>query len=388
MFTIEKINETIRLSGHIDSSNALQAESVILSLAAENTADALILDAENLEYISSAGLRIILRLLKSGKKPKLINVSSSVFEILETTGFTEMMPVEKRYRVISIDGCDIIGRGSNGIVYRIDPDTIVKVYNDVNALNDMQRDREVARRAFILGIPTAIPYDIVRVDNKYGAVFELLNAESITSLIMNDPAHMSMHVKTFIDLLKSIHTTECQKDDFPSMKAVAIGWAHDLEFALPADKWTKLCRLTEAISDPVTMLHGDYHTGNVLVQNGEALLIDMETISWGNPIFELASMFNAFVGFGEADHTNTLNFLGMPYENAYDVWIECLNRYFPGKDPSYIGKVTEKAMILGYMRILRRALRREKDTALGKKRIALCTDRLNELLCKVDSLDF
>lgn len=388
MYTIEKADGIVRLGGHIDSSNALQAEADIQALSADITSDMLVLDLGDLQYISSAGLRIILRLMKSGKNPKLINVSSDVFEILETTGFTEMMPVEKRYREVSVKGCDIIGRGSNGVVYRLDPDTIVKVYRDVNALDGMHRDREIARRAFILGIPTAIPYDIVRVEDKYGAVFELLNAHSITNLIMDDFEHMAVHVKTFIDLLKSIHATECKKDDFPSMKAVAINWARDLEYALNTDKWEKLCRLTEEIDDPVTMLHGDYHTGNVMVQNGEALLIDMETVSWGHPVFELASMFNAFVGFGEADPSILLSFLGIPFENALDVWKECLHQYFPGKDQAYIDSVTEKAMLIGYMRILRRSLRREKDTALGRKRIAMCTERLNALIDKVDTLSF
>lgn len=46
------------------------------------------------------------------------------------TGFTEMLPVEKAFREISVDGCEVIGQGANGAVYRINPEIIIKVYNN------------------------------------------------------------------------------------------------------------------------------------------------------------------------------------------------------------------------------------------------------------------
>lgn len=129
------------------------------------------------------GLRIVLRLRKLEPELRLVEASAEVYEIFDMTGFTEMMPVEKAYRSISIEGCEAIGRGANGTVYRIDKDTVVKVYNNPDCLDDVQRERELARKAFVLGIPTAIPYDVVRVGDKYGSVFELLNSKSFSKLI-------------------------------------------------------------------------------------------------------------------------------------------------------------------------------------------------------------
>ena len=81
------------------------------------------------------------------------------------------------------EGCEVIGEGANGIVYRTDPDTIVKVYKNHDALEEIHNERELARKAFVLGIPTAIPYDVVRVGEGYGSVFELLNAKSFAKII-------------------------------------------------------------------------------------------------------------------------------------------------------------------------------------------------------------
>lgn len=60
--------------------------------------------------------------------------------------------------------------------------------------------------------------------------------------------------------------------------------------------------------------NGDYHTKNVMLQNGEVLLIDMDTLSVGYPTFKFASMYLAFMGFGELDHQKTTDFMGLPYE--------------------------------------------------------------------------
>ena len=169
--------------GHIDSSNAADIENDVNAAKTGGKYEKIVIDCEKLDYISSAGLRIILRLMKSGAAVSIVNVSPDVYEIFDMTGFTEMAEIHKAYRKISIDGCEIIGSGANGKVYRIDRDTIVKVYVNPDSLPEIHRERELARKAFVMGIPTAIPYDVVRVGNGYGSVFEMLNAKSLAQLL-------------------------------------------------------------------------------------------------------------------------------------------------------------------------------------------------------------
>ena len=156
----------IALSGRIDSNNAAEVERSILSELSGKDGAAVVMDAEALQYISSAGLRVLLRVKKTHPDLTLKGVSSDVYEILDMTGFTELMKVEKAYRVVSIEGCEEIGRGANGTIYRIDKDNVVKVYKNADALKDIQHEREVAKLALVLGIPTAISYDVVKVGSK------------------------------------------------------------------------------------------------------------------------------------------------------------------------------------------------------------------------------
>ena len=212
---------TIGMEGRIDTTNAAQAEEEIQKLEAQDHGK-VVLDAEKLEYISSAGLRVILRLRKQEPELAIVNASPEVYEIFEMTGFTEMMPVSRAYRRVSVDGCEVIGQGANGKVYRLDPETIIKVYLNPNSLPDIHRERELARKAFVLGIPTAIPYDVVKVGDGYGSVFELLNAKSFGSLIAEQPEEMDKYVKMYVDLLKKIHGTKVHPEDLRDMKS---SWA-------------------------------------------------------------------------------------------------------------------------------------------------------------------
>ena len=298
----------IALSGRIDSSNAAETEQQIAALLPEDAAPQLTIDAEKLEYISSAGLRILLRLRKRYAQMEIVNVRSEVYEIFEMTGFTEMMEIHKAYRVISVEGCEVIGQGANGKVYRIDPDTIVKVYLNPDALPEIHKERELARTAFVLGVPTAIPYDVVRVGDGYGSVFELLNAKSFSKLIAADPDGLDGYVKQFVDLMKLIHSTTVKPGAMPYMKAVALDWADYLQSISARGRRAEAARADRGRARADHMMHGDYHTKNVTLQNGEVILIDMDTLCHGHPVFELASVYNAYVGFSELDPRSPCTF--------------------------------------------------------------------------------
>ncbi len=379
----------IELKGRIDSNNASAVEKDILDQLAGTAAQEIVLDAANLEYISSAGLRVILRLRKGCASMKIINVSSEIYEILDMTGFTELMPVEKAYRVVSVEGCEEIGRGANGKIYRIDQDNVVKVYKNADALADIQHEREMAKMALILGLPTAISYDVVRVGESYGSVFELLNARSFSKILAREPEKMDWCVKEFVAILKKIHGTEAPVGKLPDMKKTALSWARFVQDYLPEEAGKKLIALVEAVPEDDHLIHGDYHTKNLELQNDEVLLIDMDTLAVGHPIFELGSMFNAFVGFSEQDHEVVRHFQGYDYETARTFWHKSLAAYLGTNCEKKIQEVEDKARIIGYTRMIRRKIRRQGlETEEGRAQIDFWKERLLQLLDKTDTLLF
>ena len=372
----EKI--TIKLEGRIDSGNAAEVENEITEAMKEKEPSSVVLDAEDLEYISSAGLRIILRLRKKHPDLKIVNVRSDVFEILEITGFTEMMTVEKAYRKVSIEGCEEIGRGANGSLYRIDSDNVVKIYNNADALDDIQHERE-----------TAISSDVVKVGDCYGSVFELLNARSFSKILSTEPEKLDWCVDQYVEMLRRIHSTEVPEGKLPDMKETVVSWAKFMQDYLPEESGKKLMALIEAVPHDNHMIHGDYHTKNLELQDDEVLLIDMDTLAVGHPIFELGSMFNAYRGFFELDHDAIMAFQNFSYEIAEKFWYKTLAEYLGTGDKKVIRSVEDKARIIGYTRLIRRSIRRggleDKDR---RAEIDLWTKELIELLDKTDTLMF
>jgi len=87
---------TVQISGRLDASNAAELTNE-LNASLGGVKD-LILDFKGLEYVASAGLRVLLtaqkRMNKQGSM-KIRNVSDTVMEVLEMTGFADLMNIEQ-----------------------------------------------------------------------------------------------------------------------------------------------------------------------------------------------------------------------------------------------------------------------------------------------------
>ena len=281
----------ISLEGRIDSVNAAQVEKELFEIVEAGEDRKVELDASGLEYISSAGLRVLMKLLQTRGEPVTITgVSQEVYEILDVTGFTELFTVKKALRQISIDGLPLVGKGATGSVYRLDPETVIKVFRPEAKMDIIKMENERSRNAFLNGIPTAISYDIVQVGDCYGMVYELLEAEDFLSILKNDKEHLEEHIKRFAQAIKRMHQTEVDPRQFPPTKAGSLFFLDRLSGLCSQEQIGKLRKLYENIPDRTTFIHGDCHPGNVMVRDGEFIFIDLMACGSGHPIFDLGSM--------------------------------------------------------------------------------------------------
>ena len=203
---------TIELEGRIDSTNVAEAEAAIFELHNQNEGANIVFDAQKLEYISSAGLRVLLKVRKMQDELLIQNVSVEINEIFEITGFSEIMKVEKALRELSIEGAEVIGQGGHGKVLRINGDTIVKLFHPATTLEEVKREQEYAKKAFVLGLPTAIPFDVVKCDGCYGLVFELINSTTLSDFLNKNPERFEEFAVKYANLLKQLHATKVSED--------------------------------------------------------------------------------------------------------------------------------------------------------------------------------
>ncbi|MGM9682830.1 MAG: STAS domain-containing protein [Eubacteriales bacterium] len=86
---------TLVLSGRLDTITSPQLEAELEKILPDS--DALVLDMANLEYISSAGLRVILKAQKAMNTKgtmKLTHVGESIMEVFDITGFSDFLNIE------------------------------------------------------------------------------------------------------------------------------------------------------------------------------------------------------------------------------------------------------------------------------------------------------
>ena len=380
-FDLKEKQLTLYLEGELNSYNADNIEKEIDETLKSQSFDKLVLDFSHISYISSAGLRIILKLKQKYDNLSIIETSLEVYDIFSMTGFTNIMDIKKGLKRIYLSGAQVIGDGYYSTVYRIDKDTIIKVFERVSDPDQIERELKLAKEAFVLGIPTAISFDIVRVDDgKLGVRYEMLDCMSLKNAFRDYPDKWPELLDKYAALLKKMNNTDCVDPNIPDKKAAYLVKLQKIQHLLPADAYEKLVKMFNAIPERKTLIHGDCHFKNIMVQNGELLLIDMDTLSVGYPIFEWAALYAPYVAFNEDDPGNSMNFFGMSDEQVAKIYDELLVRYFGKEDQA----IKDKIKIVGYVHMVRWTSNNEPENT---KRINGCKERLLKLLEKYDDLD-
>lgn len=372
---------TIFLEGRIDSGNATQVEKEILGLMDENPGKEIAFDAEKLDYISSAGLRVLLKVQKAKAKPVMIsNVSGEVYDIFETTGFTQLLNVRKKYRQISVDGCEIIGKGAYGTVYRLDEDTVVKKYESPEALSMIENEKKLAKLAFVAGIPTAISFDIVKIGNTFGSVFELLKAKTFNDLIKEKPSEADETIRKYTELIKQVHSISLAPGTLPSAKAEYLKKLDNIHPLLSDELYERMKEFYDSLPEDDHVIHGDLQMKNIMLSGDEPMLIDMDTLSQGLPIFDLGGIYLAYIAFVEDDPENCMRFFGIDKEMADRIFYGVMDNYYRGISEQEKKEILEKVKIIGYTNFLN-MLKPEKHEELAALRIRHTIEFLKKVFC-------
>ena len=318
----------ITLCGRLDTSCAMQIKTDIDQfLASSGPIHHVTVQAAQLEYVSSSGLRILLSLAKQYKDFTLVDVNADVYDVLNMTGFVKIMHVERALRQMSVDGCQVIGVGGVGTVYRIDDDTIIKVFRPSTTIQEVRKEINMSKEAFVMGMPTAISFDVVKVGSQYGLVYELLNADTLSALIKHQPDRIDEFARMYANLFRQLHAILV-----PADSSVPNALEHEREQVLhirryfPQESVGLLLQILDAVPEGRSLLHLDLQVKNAMVQGNELMLIDMGEVGYGHPVLDLAHAYSSMILFvGDYEAT-----LGLPRHLGEQLWHRAIDYYFEG----------------------------------------------------------
>ena len=313
----------IELEGRIDSGNADYIGEQIDDCLAQEGARRVEFDCSKLEYISSAGLRVIMRLLKRLDSVSATEVSPSVYDVLNMTGISQMMNVRKALRRVDVAGLKPVETSVNGSVYRLTKDELVKVYKPSKTYDDVEADLQASRDAFMLGIPCAIPFDTVRCESSYGAVYETLSAKTIAECIQQDPKSLEHYATQSAELLKKLHKTHVSDGKLAPATRIYSDMLDAIQDDFDEYEMNDLRLLLDSIPERDSFIHNDYHPKSVMDSGGELMLIDLDGSGFGNPLHDLIHSYVVFnlVGAERPDQNpNDKSYFDLSYAQMEEFW--------------------------------------------------------------------
>jgi uncharacterized protein (TIGR02172 family) len=339
---------TMTLCGRLDTAVSSQVSADINQLlATAGTIQHLTVDAGQLEYISSSGLRILLMLAKRFKQFRITEVNPEVYDVLSMTGFTKMMTVERALRQLSVDGCEVIGVGGVGTVFRLNDDTIIKVFREGTTMDEVRKEITMSKEAFVMGMPTAISFDMVRVGSQYGLVYELLHAQTLSACLKQAPERVDELARKYAGLFRQMHAIQVPVDS-----SVPDALEHERNQVLhirryfPQEKIDILLQILDTVPASNRLLHLDLQAKNAMIQNEELMLIDMGEVGYGHPILDLAHAYSAMVSLvGDYD-----KIIGIPRELGTELWNRAIDYYFEGLPADVVALRKEQIKALSCVR--------------------------------------
>lgn len=339
---------TLTLCGRLDTAVSSQVSSDIQQLLdTAGTIQHLTVDAGQLSYISSSGLRILLMLAKRFKPFRIIGVNPEVYDVLNMTGFTKMMTVERALRQLSVEGCEVIGVGGVGTVFRLNDDTIIKVFREGTTMDEVLKEITMSKEAFVMGMPTAISFDVVKVGEQYGLVYELLQAQTLSACLKQAPERVDELARKYADLFRQLHAIQVPADSsVPDALEHERNQVMHIRRYFPQEKIDILLQILDTVPASNRLLHLDLQAKNAMIQNDELMLIDMGEVGYGHPILDLAHSYSAMVTLvGNYD-----KIIGIPRELGTELWNRAIDYYFEGLPADEVALRKEQIKALSCVR--------------------------------------
>lgn len=356
---------TIAISGRIDAAEAQNLQKELMAIVDEQErVYSIVIDASQMSFISSMGLRVMLMLKKKIEDMRIIGVSADVYNVFSITGFHKIITVEKALPNVSVEGCPLVNGKKD--VYQLTEDTVLKVFPEGTTKADVDNEVALAKEAFVLSVPTAMAFDIVMVDGRYGLIYESTQPMNIKATALGK-------------MLRNLHDQKVDPEEgtFPYGHAEIKKRIQALEPYLGSEAVSKLLQMMKVLPDATSLLHGNLTLDCVMKQNNEAIFTNMGGVCFGHPVLDFSHLYAT-----------------MTEEQRGEYFDMLLDEYFDMESDETIKRNRENIVILSviydFLAITANGEPTEEMVEECKKHFKECvTDRWEEILSRLKfKMDF
>ncbi|MBQ5581992.1 MAG: phosphotransferase, partial [Bacteroidales bacterium] len=222
---------------------------------------------------------------------------------------------------------------------------------DPDTYEGLDKELAKAKEAFLLGIPTAISFDLVDCgDGKRGVVYETIKSRTLGETIQSCPERMEELTDRYIEQLNILHAVHTDNPVFGSAKDNYKKQVESASKYLSEEEGKMLQQILEVLPEGDRLVHCDAHPKNIMIQNGDMLWIDMEGMAVGHPIYDLISI-SAVLNGVRTDEI-TMGICGMDIATVLK-FKECfIKKYFKTEDAAMIQKYSSLIDVLRLIRAI------------------------------------
>jgi thiamine kinase-like enzyme len=152
-----------------------------------------------------------------------------------------------------------------------------------------------------------------------------------------------------VDTLMKLHGTEFEPGSLPDSRnrcRADIKATADAGF-YTSEEVEKLNKIVDKIPYKNTFIHQDFHPGNIMLQKGEIVLIDVEDAGLGHPVLDLSSMYLVYITAQKSKWKTTD--MGITKQQFSRIWDIIIRKYFETNDPKEIEEIIR--ILKGYSMI-------------------------------------
>jgi|GEM_PF-6365067 len=327
-FLLDENTIKVILPEKIDTDSSLAVQKELDTIIADNPQYNLQLDASKLIYVSSAGLRVFLKIQKQGKLESLVNVCKEVYDILDVTGFDAVLNIVRSLEQEDTTSEICLGEDAYGYLYEKGSDNVIRIFKSWIPLDEIKTGRRYSEMAMSSMISNALSYDTVQTDKGIGCVYAVDKFETVEAKAGKDPSVVFHVMKELVKQLDVLHEATVfegalvkETDRLCGLVDTRLG-----DFS-PEEKDTikKFIKMLSRNNCPI-MEQIDSRT--LLYSADTILFTDLSLLRYGNRIFEMAGLYRNIL-----EHSS---FMGATNDEAMNKWKKFIAEYADTWDDNVI----------------------------------------------------